>query len=291
MDSPIHLPDGTLRCKAHRLEICGACTVDYTFMREVLEENGNNINENDSEDDVEYEREGDDEWRDFRFEWRRDPLPPLGSFSERLYRPPRPTDKPLELFRAGPPSPIIDDRIIRKTDRSEGLIFTDGACLGNGGPNPIAGWAFVYSLSTSAGVVKGRLEDRGPDNELYQQTSNRAELRAVIAASQFRAWDGEQFSRLIFATDSEYVVRGVTEWIPKWLQNGWRTSKGKPVANRDLWELLLRELDGWDGRGVRLLFWPIPRELNHLADDGAKLAASREANAEFTKLKGVVGLA
>lgn len=92
------------------------------------------------------------------------------------------------------------------------LLMTDGACLDNGQVDPKAGWAFYQgeSLDGQPLVVSGRLEDQGPWGDAGLQTSNRAELRAVIAASRFRFWLGEGFTTVVFATDSSYVVDGAT---------------------------------------------------------------------------------
>lgn len=102
--------------------------------------------------------------------------------------------------------------------------FTDGACQGNPGPG---GW----------GVV---LRWRGIEKELYggepETTNNRMELMAVIMAL-------ESLKRPVcirIATDSQYVQRGISEWLPRWQRNGWRTSDRQPVKNRDLWERLAR---------------------------------------------------
>ena len=128
---------------------------------------------------------------------------------------------------------------------------------------------------------------KGPTGQRYPHTSNRAELRAIIAALQFRPWDREQFKRIVIATDSSYAVSGATEWVFVWLNNGWRTSKGEPVKNRDLWELLVKEVKGFQKKGVRVLFWQIPRELNAEADRLAKrAAASGEVQEDFEKIEG-----
>lgn len=66
-------------------------------------------------------------------------------------------------------------------------------------------------------------------------TNNRMELRAVLAVLEALPMS----SRVIVHTDSQYVQLGVTEWVPAWVLKGWRTGKGKPAGNRDLWEPLL----------------------------------------------------
>lgn len=102
--------------------------------------------------------------------------------------------------------------------------FTDGACQGNPGPG---GW----------GVV---LRWRGIEKELYggepETTNNRMELMAVIMALESL----KRPTCIRIATDSQYVQRGVCEWLPRWQRNGWRTSGRQPVKNRDLWERLAR---------------------------------------------------
>jgi ribonuclease HI len=101
-------------------------------------------------------------------------------------------------------------------------IYTDGACRGNPGPG---GWAVVLSVGEHFKEIAGAEADT---------TNNRMELTAVIRAL-------EQLKRSVSArvyTDSEYVRRGITEWLAGWMQRDWRTAAKKPVKNRDLWERL-----------------------------------------------------
>lgn len=177
------------------------------------------------------------------------------------------------------------------------LIMTDGACLNNGQANPKAGWAFFQGLNIEGQplVVSGRLEKQGPWGDDGIQSSNRAELRAVIAALRFRYWPGEGFSTVIIATDSEYVVEGSTQWAKTWVQNNWRT-KGKKgnggvnVKNKDLWEMLLGECEKAHRQGLAIQFWKIPRDWNALADEGAKNAAAvEETPVEWMDCLGLAG--
>jgi ribonuclease HI len=98
----------------------------------------------------------------------------------------------------------------------------------------------------------------------------------VIAALQYRVWYGEGWKKLVIATDSEYVVKGATEWVRTWGRNGWVTSIGAAVKNRDLWEELLGEVIGNKQRGMEICFWRIPRAWNAEADRAAKAAARGE---------------
>jgi ribonuclease HI len=101
-------------------------------------------------------------------------------------------------------------------------IYTDGACRGNPGPG---GW----------GVV---LRYKGREKTLYggepHTTNNRMELMAAIAGLEAL----KRSSRVALTTDSQYVKRGITEWMADWKQRGWKTADRKPVKNVDLWQRL-----------------------------------------------------
>jgi ribonuclease HI len=101
-------------------------------------------------------------------------------------------------------------------------IYTDGACRGNPGPG---GWAAVLS----AGGREKEISGAQP-----RTTNNRMELQAVIEALQ--ALKRPLEVRLY--TDSQYVRRGILEWLPQWKARGWKTADNKPVKNQDLWQLL-----------------------------------------------------
>lgn len=106
-------------------------------------------------------------------------------------------------------------------------IYTDGACRGNPGPG---GWAALLSFD-------GREKEIAGAEALT--TNNRMELTAVIRAL-------ESLRRPVTArvfTDSQYVRRGITEWVTGWKARGWLTADRKPVKNQDLWQRL-EELAG-----------------------------------------------
>jgi ribonuclease HI len=185
-------------------------------------------------------------------------------------------------------------RFINCTNPTELLIYTDGSCLDNGGQNAKAGCAFVFkdteqgpNDSPSNGYVRFRLEEEGPTGGKYRQTSNRAELRAVIAALQFREWKREGFSSVVIATDSSYVAEGMTSWIRTWLVGGWKTSNGRPIINQDLWMCLISEVKRCGDTGLHIKFWQIPRDWNREADYHAKRAAETHgARVQFTRIIG-----
>lgn len=207
---------------------------------------------------------------------------------------PAPPSIPQTFFRPAikrtstPPT----TRWISFADNNEMLIYTDGCCFSNGINGAArAGCGFVFRPATrqrQLGAESFRLEDTGPTGEAHPQTNNRAELRAVIGALQFRAWMGENFTSIVIASDSEYVVAGITDWINKWRENGWRGSTNKPVMNRDLWECLITEIARLQLHGLRVRFWRIPREWNEEADKYAKEGAELPNCPSFTKLCGVL---
>jgi len=101
-------------------------------------------------------------------------------------------------------------------------IYTDGACRGNPGPG---GWGVLLRY--------GRHE-----KELYggeaETTNNRMELMAAIRALESL----KRPCRVRLTTDSTYVKKGITEWLPSWKKRGWKTAARKPVKNADLWQRL-----------------------------------------------------
>ncbi|KAL2116118.1 hypothetical protein VTJ04DRAFT_10373 [Mycothermus thermophilus] len=167
------------------------------------------------------------------------------------------------------------------------VLYTDGACIDNGQLNPRAGWAFPYGSQKNPNVLSGRLEGKGPFGHDSPQTSNRAELRAVLAALRCRTWAVEIHHEIIVATDSEYVVAGITDWVKKWIKNGWVSSDNKPVKNRDLWEAVLGEVERFDELGTTIKFWKISRGDNKIADRFAKAAVYEQRPDQFLDIGGV----
>ncbi|WBH69147.1 Ribonuclease H [Pseudomonas aeruginosa] len=113
-------------------------------------------------------------------------------------------------------------RNLGMTDKEQVVIYTDGACKGNPGRG---GWGALLLY-------------KGAERELWggepDTTNNRMELMAAIQA--LAALKRSCPIRLI--TDSEYVMRGITEWLPNWKKRGWKTASKQPVKNADLWQAL-----------------------------------------------------
>ena len=129
-------------------------------------------------------------------------------------------------------------------------IYTDGACKGNPGPG---GWGVLMRSGTN-------------QKELYGgeagTTNNRMELMAVIQAL-------EALKRPCAVTlylDSQYVLKGITEWLPGWKAKGWKTASKQPVKNAELW----KRLDDLLLQGGHVVDWRWVR--GHTGDPGNERA-------------------
>jgi ribonuclease HI len=129
-------------------------------------------------------------------------------------------------------------------------IYTDGACKGNPGPG---GW----------GVL---LKSGGTEKELFggelATTNNRMELMAVIRALEAL----KRPCNVTLFLDSQYVLKGITEWLPGWKAKGWRTAAKQPVKNVELW----KELDARVHQGGHTIDWRWVR--GHNGDPGNERA-------------------
>ena len=122
------------------------------------------------------------------------------------------------------------------------IAYTDGACSGNPGPG---GWGLYLKAENKNGKIL-------KIKELYckdpHTTNNKMELTAAIKSLK----NLEKKSGVIITirTDSQYVRKGITEWLSKWKNNNWRTSNKKPVANQELWQeldsMVSRHLVNWE---------------------------------------------
>ena len=117
------------------------------------------------------------------------------------------------------------------TQSDELIIYTDGGCSGNPGPG---GWGFV--------IVDNSGEESIHSGGESITTNNRMELTAVIEALRLVTAHPEwNESPITIFTDSQYVQKGMTQWISGWKRNGWKTASKQPVKNKELW-LVLDEL-------------------------------------------------
>lgn len=102
-------------------------------------------------------------------------------------------------------------------------IFVDGACIGNPGPG---GYAAILRYENHTKEISGCEPNT---------TNNRMELRAAITALKSL----NEPCRVLLYTDSQYLIKGITEWVYTWIKRKWRTADKREVINKDLWQSLL----------------------------------------------------
>ena len=130
------------------------------------------------------------------------------------------------------------------------IVYTDGACKGNPGPG---GWGVLLQSGNTRKELFG--------GELHT-TNNRMEIMAVIQALSAL----KRPCHVVIHLDSEYVRKGITEWIAGWKARGWRTASKSPVKNVDLWQ----QLDALVGGSEHQIDWCWVR--GHSGDPGNERA-------------------
>ena len=133
-------------------------------------------------------------------------------------------------------------------------VYSDGACRGNPGPG---GWGVLMRFAKKEKELWGGEE---------ATTNNRMELTAVIRALEAL----KRPSRVRIYTDSQYVQKGISEWIRAWKKRGWRTADRKPVKNDDLW----RRLDELNASHEVEWHW-VKGHAGHPENERADLLANR----------------
>lgn len=119
---------------------------------------------------------------------------------------PKPTQSPADA-----PLPVVE-------------LYTDGACSGNPGPG---GWAFLLRHPKTGKSVERNGGERDTTNNRMELTAVIEGLRALTRASEIELY-----------SDSQYVLKGLKEWMAGWKRKGWKTASKQPVKNVDLWQLL-----------------------------------------------------
>ncbi|XP_022650278.1 ribonuclease H1-like isoform X2 [Varroa destructor] len=132
-------------------------------------------------------------------------------------------------------APIIKPQALGSGEVKGPVIYTDGACSGNGTGNARAGIG-VYWGDGDTRNISEPLEGR--------PTNNRAEIHAAVAA--VRQAKAQGFTCVEIRTDSDFLIKSVTKWLPSWQRNSWKSATGKPVINKEDFEVLLRATEGID---------------------------------------------
>lgn len=117
-------------------------------------------------------------------------------------------------------------------------MYTDGSSRGNPGPG---GWAAIILTDEEVIELGGREE---------MTTNNRMELAGAIEG--LKHCSTKKLQSVEVHTDSEYVKKGMTEWIDGWIKKGWKTSAKKDVLNKDLWQTLKHEEERLKEKGVHV---------------------------------------
>jgi ribonuclease HI len=138
-------------------------------------------------------------------------------------------------------------------------IYTDGSSRGNPGPG---GWAAVIMTSEEVIELGGR-EDL--------TTNNRMELSGALFGLKEI---GKEAKEIEICTDSQYVKKGMTEWIDGWIKKGWIGSTKKPVLNKDLWVALKKEEDRLKDHGVKVLWKYVPAHVGVVMNERADTIAT-----------------
>jgi ribonuclease HI len=115
-------------------------------------------------------------------------------------------------------------------EKSQVIIYTDGACSGNPGPG---GYGAILKYGKETKEISGCEPNT---------TNNRMELMAAVSALKLI----KRPCKIQIITDSNYMVKGMTQWIHGWIKKNWINAQKKPVLNRDLWEELLKLSQGHD---------------------------------------------
>jgi ribonuclease HI len=122
------------------------------------------------------------------------------------------------------------------------VVHLDESCLGNGRDGPTPGGAGgLIEVRTTGGIERRDFSLHAPDT-----TNNRMALCGAIAVLQLLSAKGRRLAVLL-VSDSEYLVRGMREWVPAWIGRGW-TRKGGAVENLELWQALVQSAARHDGQ-------------------------------------------
>lgn len=140
----------------------------------------------------------------------------------------------------------LRSRVLYSQNMNQKIVYADGSSLGNPGRG---GWAFVV-IDESRRLL---WEFGGGETKA---TNNQMELRALLEAltqlTQAKSLGAGM--RVEFRLDSQYVIKGVTEWSKGWIKNGWKTSAKKDVLNKEYWVAILELKKILEERGVRIQF-------------------------------------
>lgn len=150
------------------------------------------------------------------------------------------------------------------------VIAVDGACKGNGTPKARAGAGVFFGKGYNHNKSFALTEEKAT-NQIAELTAGILGLEQAIEM-QNKSVEEEKLRQVIIKADSEYVIKGMTEWVFKWESNDYRTSKGTKVTNHVPFKKLEGLVKKLNELNVEVLFWHVPRDFNKEADKLASMA-------------------
>jgi ribonuclease HI len=151
------------------------------------------------------------------------------------------------------------------------FIAVDGACRGNGTPDARA--AIGVFVAESSPFNRSLLLHQTPvTNQIAELSAGIIALEQAIKILQTKALGEDPLHTVVIKADSEYLVKGMTEWVFKWEVNGYKNAKRDPVKNSALFKKLHGLVEALNTSNVEVLFWHVPREMNKEADKLANKA-------------------
>lgn len=172
-------------------------------------------------------------------------------------------------------------------------IYTDGSSRGNPGPG---GWGAILLTETEV-IELGGLEDHTTNNRMELTGAIRGLQEIPVSSNQSAVTSNSNsmhtghwplVTDIEICTDSEYVKKGMTEWIKGWIAKGWKTSTKKPVLNQDLWEELHAEEARLKESGVKVVWTYVPGHAGVPLNERADVIAT--ALADSVSEKGATNL-
>jgi ribonuclease HI len=156
------------------------------------------------------------------------------------------------------------------------VIAIDGACSNNGNDRARSAIGVFHGYDSewnSSYTLDGL--DRHTSQIAQLAACSRALSDALVIQEGLKM-PGDRLDAVVIKSDSEYVVRGVTEWLPKWKKNGWKNAKGQSVANYTYFQEIKRLIELLE-EDSSVKFWIVPREQNKMADSLAVSALGGKA--------------
>lgn len=153
---------------------------------------------------------------------------------------------------------------------AEIIIAIDGACRGNGTPTARSSIGVFFARDSQHNISQ-LMDDATPTNQKAELAACLAALRKATSVRNYQGWESP-LSMVVIKADSEYVVKGMTEWVLKWRDNGYKNARGSRVVNAKLFQDIDEQIGWMNEEGIQVLFWHVPRARNEEADALANAA-------------------